>query len=195
MAKVKQLKEKEISADPKVMKAWTDDELYHKQTELTTKSADLVRDMQKREYEIDFKSKKLLNDLLKFLEKDAAWGHTTATGLIMLYHNLREAKEAAKSKDWNGRVKLRAANVTILWSMVTQMTGTGFYQAKAFVELMAQIGESLSSVTQTVHLDNQELRDVHANLGFIEGEMEQRQLEIKNDSNLKEEVDPVVETV
>ena len=49
MAKVKQLKEKEISADPKVMKAWTDDELYHKQTELTTTSAELVREMQKRE--------------------------------------------------------------------------------------------------------------------------------------------------
>ena len=43
--------------------------------------------MQEREYEIDFRSKKLLNELLKFLEKDAEWGHTTATGLIMLYHN------------------------------------------------------------------------------------------------------------
>ena len=195
MAKVKQLKEKEISADPKVMKAWTDDELYHKQTELTTTSAELVREMQKREYEIDFKSKKLLNDLLKFLEKEAEWGHTTATGLIMLYHNLSEAKEATKSKDWDGNVKLRAANVTILWGMVTKMTGKGFYTAKAFVELMAQIGQSLSSVTQKVHEDNQELRDVHANLGFIESEMEARKLEIKNDSNLKEEVDPVVETV
>jgi hypothetical protein len=60
---------------------------------------------------------------------------------------------------------------------------------------MAQIGQSLSSVTQKVHEDNQELRDVHANLGFIESEMEARKLEIKNDSNLKEEVDPVVETV
>tara|TARA_B100001057_G_scaffold298711_1_gene298843 strand:- start:812 stop:1402 length:591 start_codon:yes stop_codon:yes gene_type:complete len=193
MAKVKQLKEKEISADPKVMKAWTDDELYKKQTELTTYSAELVRDMQAREYEIDFKSKKLLNELLKFLEKDAEWGHTTATGLIMLYHNLREAKEATKEKDWDGNIKLRAANVTILWTMVTKMTGKGFYSAKNFVELMAQIGQSLSTVTQKVHEDNQELRDVHANLGFIENEMENRKLEMQNETSLKDEVDPVVE--
>ena len=26
---------------------------------------------------------------MKFLEKEADWGHTTATGLIMLYSNLK----------------------------------------------------------------------------------------------------------
>ena len=133
--------------------------------------------MSSREYEVDFKSVKLLNMLIKFLEKDAPWGHTTATGLIMLYHNMREQKELAKSKEWNGIVKLRAANTTILWQMVTKMTGSGFYEAKTFVELMAQVGESLSSAVQKCHADNQELRDVHSELAKIESEIDRMNVE------------------
>lgn len=192
MAKVKKLEKNEIISKEREMSA---EELKTRQNELNQKTEDLVKEMQEREYEVDFKSKKLLNDLLKFLEKDAPWGHTTATGLIMLYHNLREAKEAAKDKDWKGNVKLRAANVTILWTMVTKMTGTGFYQAKAFVELMAQIGQSLSTATQKVHEDNQALRDVHAELGLVEAEMERRDVEGPEGKNLKSEVDPVIENM
>ncbi len=162
MAKVKQM-------NP--TKKWEDmtvKELESLLEETNAKSESLVKEMSAREYEIDFKSAKLLNSLIKFLEKDAPWGHTTATGLIMLYHNMREQKEFAKAKDWNGVVKLRAANTTILWTMVTKMTGSGFYEAKNFVELMAQVGESLSNAVQKCHEDNQELRDTHQDLSKIE---------------------------
>ena len=164
MAKVKQMKpETTNNWDGKSVK-----ELQNIQKDLHEKSETLVKEMSEREYEIDFKNTKLLNSLIKFLEKDAPWGHTTATGLIMLYHNMREQKEVAKAKDWNGIVKLRAANTTILWTMVTKMTGSGFYEAKNFVELMAQVGESLSNAVQKCHEDNQELRDVHTDLSKIE---------------------------
>jgi len=164
MAKVKQMK-------PETTNDWESksvEELESLMKEKNELSETLVKEMSEREYEIDFKNTKILNSLIKFLEKDAPWGHTTATGLIMLYHNMREQKEVAKAKDWNGIVKLRAANTTILWTMVTKMTGSGFYEAKSFVELMAQVGESLSTAVQKCHTDNQELRDVHTELSKLE---------------------------
>jgi len=180
MAKVKQMKpENEQVTTTSEWETKSSAELKDIQKELHEKSETLVKEMSEREYEIDFKNAKLLNSLIKFLEKDAPWGHTTATGLIMLYHNMREQKEIAKGKDWNGVIKLRAANTTILWTMVTKMTGSGFYEAKNFVELMAQVGESLSNAVQKCHEDNQELRDVHTDLSKIENlitEVSQKEL-------------------
>jgi hypothetical protein len=148
------------------------EQLKAREAELDKINEDLIKEMQVREYEIDFKTKKVFDRLLKFLEKDAPWGHTTATGLIMLYHNLREAKELVKEKEFKGLIPVRSTSVTILWQMVTKMTGTGFYEAKSFVELMANVGESLSEAVQKVQEDNQALRDNHAELALLQQEID-----------------------
>ena len=149
----------------------TIEQLKAKEAELDQINEDLIKEMQEREYPVDFKTKKVFDKLLKFLEKDAPWGHTTATGLIMLYHNLREAKEVVKDKEFNGIVAVRSTSVTILWQMVTKMTGSGFYEAKSFVELMANVGESLSEAVQNVQKDNQSLRDNHSELAKVQQEL------------------------
>ena len=149
----------------------TVEQLKTRESELDQINENLIKEMQEREYPVDFKTKKVFDKLLKFLEKDAPWGHTTATGLIMLYHNLREAKELVKDKEFNGIVAVRSTIVTILWQMVTKMTGSGFYEAKSFVELMANVGESLSEAVQNVQKDNQSLRDNHSELAKVQQEL------------------------
>lgn len=173
-------------------------ELLAEQKELFETNEALLKEMQEREYSIDLKSKKIFDGLLKFLEKDAPWGHTTATGLIMLYHNLREQKEFTKAQDWDGSIKLRSANVTIMWSMVTKMTGKGFYEAKSFVELMAVCGESLSKAVQAAHNDNAKLRENHHNLSIIDDQLASDNYindvdDAISKSTLANEVDPVIE--
>ena len=155
----------------------TVEQLKTRESELDQINENLIKEMQEREYPVDFKTKKVFDKLLKFLEKDAPWGHTTATGLIMLYHNLREAKEVVKDKDFKGLVPVRSTSVTILWQMVTKMTGNGFYEAKSFVELMANVGESLSTAVQKVQEDNQALRDNHAELAKVQQEIDQLSVE------------------
>jgi hypothetical protein len=176
-------------------------ELLAEQKELFETSEVLIKEMQEREYPIDMKSKKIFDSLLKFLEKDAPWGHTTATGLIMLYHNLREQKPITMTQDWDGVINLRSANVTILWSMVTKMTGNGFYEAKSFVELMSVCGESLSKAVQQSHGDNSKLRETHARLSSIDDQLssgafvndiESDDSSITSPLSIAEEVDPVV---
>jgi len=162
----------------------------------------LVKEMQEREYEIDFQNAKVFNHLLKFLEKNAPWGHTTATGLIMLYSNLKQQKSIIKSLQdkWDGKVAVRAANVQIFWTMVTKMTGSGFYEARNFVELMAAIGESLSNAVQQVNIDNTELRETHAEVNRVESILsnperyiDDVEVEAEVEKSLADEVDPVVE--
>jgi len=176
-------------------------ELLAQQKELFETGERLLKEMQQREYTIELKEKKIFDRLIKFLEKDAPWGHTTATGLVMLYHNLREEKEKMlKEKEWNGKIKLRSANVTILWSMVTKMSGNGFHEAKAFIELMAVCGESLSKAVQNAHQDNQELRENHAKLSQIDDRLSDPDTinDIEDTAvetvSIADEVDPIVES-
>jgi hypothetical protein len=167
---------------------------------------DLLKTLQTNEYEIPFGSTKLYKQLCKFLEKDAEWGHTTATGLVMLYSNLRENAKATQLKDWDGIIKLRGTSITILWSMVTSMKGKGFFEARNFIELMAEMGQDLSTVVGKVHTDNQALRDNHVKLSELDTEVNQPDiiLDVAIDeydkaeeelNKLMDEVDPVVETV
>ena len=167
---------------------------------------DLLRNLQKNEYDIPMAKAKLYKQLMKFLEKDAEWGHTTATGLVMLYSNLKENSKTVQSKDWDGIVKLRGTSITILWTMVTSMKGKGFFEARNFIELMAAFGQDLSEVVQKVHKDNQALRDNHVRLSELDTEVNNPDviLDVAIDkyneaeqelTDLMNEVDPVVETV
>ena len=181
-------------------------EIITDKREALKKNEDLLRNLQTNEYDIPMTSAKLYKQLMKFLEKDAEWGHTTATGLVMLYSNLKENSKAVQSKDWDGIVKLRGTSITILWTMVTSMKGKGFFEARNFIELMAAFGQDLSTVVQKVHVDNSALRDNHARLSELDNEVNNPDviLDVAIDkyneaeeelTDLMNEVDPVVETV
>jgi|TARA_R110000782_G_scaffold35232_3_gene84259 hypothetical protein len=181
-------------------------EIIKDKREALKKNEDLLRDLQTNEYDIPMSSPKLYKQLMKFLEKDAEWGHTTATGLVMLYSNLKENSKIVQSKDWDGIVKLRGTSITILWTMVTSMKGKGFFEARNFIELMAAFGQDLSTVVQKVHVDNSALRENHAKLSELDTEVNHPDviLDVAIDkyneaeeelTDLMNEVDPVVETV
>ena len=184
------------SADARVLEPKS--VLLARHKELVEQSDDLVQEMQKREYQIEFGNYKVYKKLIKFLEKDAEWSHQTAAGLIMLYNNLMESKGIANKADWDGVLALRSANVGILWKMLIGMKGNGFYEARNFVELMMECGEQVSKSMQQVHADNQELRDMHTDIAKIEQDLNMGNFEDDTDEELEineslaNEVDPVV---
>tara|TARA_R100000541_G_scaffold45016_1_gene52076 strand:- start:43 stop:696 length:654 start_codon:yes stop_codon:yes gene_type:complete len=181
-------------------------EIIKDKKEALKKNEDLLRDLQTNEYDIPMAKAKLYKQLMKFLEKDAEWGHTTATGLVMLYSNLKENSKAVQAKDWDGIVKLRGTSITILWTMVTSMKGKGFFEARNFIELMAEFGQDLSIVVQKVHEDNAALRANHVKLSELDTEVNHPDviLDVAIDgyneadtelSKLMDEVDPIVDGV
>ena len=179
-SKIEALKQENTEAVQEEVKEIKEEKLFKKselldeQKSLLEANEKLLKEMQKREYDVEFKTFKIFDKLYKFIEKEAPWGHTTAAGLIMLYHNLKEQKlEIRKAKiegedKWDGIVKLRSTNVSILWQMLTRMTGTGFYQARDFVEIMATIGETISTAHNKVMEDNQGIRDNHTRLAKVD---------------------------
>ncbi len=190
------VEKKEIEA-PKVV--YKKSEVLKEHKEVSEANDKLIKVSQETEYEITLKNKKIFDRLIKFLEKDAPWGHTTATGLIMLFNNMAEQRKVTQDKDWNGILKLRSASISILWTMITKMTGAGFYEARTFVELMAICGESLSKAVQTVSESHTAIRELHQRLATLDdlidnpdtiNDVEETEETTKS---LAEEVDPIVE--
>jgi len=147
-------------------------EIIADKKEALKKNEDLLRALQTNEYDIPVGSVKLYKQIMKFLEKEADWGHTTATGLIMLYSNLKEQQPVTREKDCDGIIKLRGTSITIFWTMITSMKGKGFFAARDFVEMMAAFGADLSKVVGKVHEDNQALRDNHAEVALLQQEID-----------------------
>ncbi len=202
MAKtVKLNEEKEAEYTPRKMS-----EIIADKKAALKNNEDLIRALQTNEYDIPVGSPKLYKQIMKFLEKEAEWGHTTATGLIMLYSNMKEQQPATREKDWDGNIKLRGTSITIFWTMITSMKGKGFFAARDFVELMAAFGSDLSKVVGQVHEDNQALRENHGRMAELDKEVNHPDviLDVAIDeyskaeeelNKLMDEVDPVVETV
>lgn len=184
-------------------------ELIAQRDELDKKSQEMLSESQKIEYKISFGTKKVFTECMKYLEKNSPWNAYTAAGLIMLYNNMNEQKDAIKKmegegKTWDGIVKLRTANISILWKMLTQMTGTGFYAAKDFVGVMAKIGEDVTKAIQQVDKRNAEVREIHTQLEKIMTRIENPDENVEMDADpstvdktsmeqLKEEVAPTAD--
>lgn len=184
-------------------------ELIAQRDELDKKSQEMLSESQKIEYKISFGTKKVFTECMKYLEKNSPWNAYTAAGLIMLYNNMNEQKEVIKKmegdgKTWDGIVKLRTANITILWKMLTQMTGTGFYAAKDFVGVMAKIGDDVTKAIQQVDKRNAEVREIHTQLEKIMSRIENPDENVEIDvdlcninktsmEQLKDEVAPAAE--
>lgn len=164
MAKENKVKTEEKNANTLELKSV----LLSKQKELEDRNDVLLKEMQERNYELSFENKKIFNQLMKYLEHKADWKHTTASGLVMLYNNLRESKLLVQSKDWDNTIKLRAANIATLYNMMLNMSGKGYFEAADFIGLMASIGESLSNSYNKFNEDNQALRDAHTDLAQID---------------------------
>jgi hypothetical protein len=161
-------------------------ELLAEQTKLVEDNDRFLKEMQEREYVISFNDKKVFNRLVKFLEKDAQWGHTTAAGLIMLYNNIRQNKSAVQAENWDGNITLRAASVGIMWQMLMKMSGNGFFEARDFVELMANIGETVSKAYEKVNEDNYDLREAHTKLARVDQALDEGQFIDDTVNNVEE---------
>ena len=168
--------------------------LLAKQKELNSKVESLLTEIQSKEYVVEIGTKKLFNQLMKFLEKDAKWTNATAAGLIMLYSNMKEQQQLI-TQDWDGNIKLRSSSVIVFWSMLSKMEGSGFYEARSFVELMAACGKSLTDAVNKTNKETDVLRSLHSELSVIDDKLANGNYEddgVSEDLSLKEEVNPSI---
>ena len=145
------------------------------------------------EFEID-KTKqnvgrKAYKTLMDYLNKDINWTAKTAPGLMVLVRNMDENKFWVRSQDFNNVITLRSSNILVLWrSIIEEMSGKGYYEARAFLECWANVGKSLSDAVRDIQKLHEGTRELGTFLNTIEDEFE------RSEDDLPEEPDAPVPT-
>lgn len=188
-------------------------ELSYKKSELKPVLDDLakefekeLREEQEREYHIEIgtvdsetgntNGKKIFKELLEYIQKDVEWTAKTAPGLMMLDRNMQENKPWVQSKEFDGVIVLRSANVLVLWrSVLEEMHGKGSFEAKKFLACWANCGKAITDAVRDIQLKHESTRILGANLNSVEDEYEKSVNDIPEDeveTSTKDEVAPEV---
>jgi len=142
----------------------TKDELKDKIQEIEAYADDILMKTQSIEYEIDIKESASFNWVKNYLQKDVPYGNATAISLLSLQNNWQAERDRVKSKEWDGKIYLRGANITALWTMLKDFKGTGMSQARGYLQVIANVGQGCQTAMVKVQNDTQHLRDIHTEL-------------------------------
>ena len=152
-----------------------------------------VRPLSREELNV---GRKAFRTLIDYLYKDVNWTAKTAAGLMVLVRNMEENKPWVKSPEFDNIIMLRSSNVLVLWrSVLEEMSGKGYYEARAFLECWANCGKGLSEAVRDIQKMHENVRILGNNLNTIEDEYERSENDIEQSEvelTTQEEVAPEV---
>ncbi len=179
MAKEKENMTEEVVSKPK--KSDLIKEQVDLEKQYTTESAAMLE----QTYSVKVGTKSNFEKLIKYIEHDVEFDHSTATGIALLFSNLKQQKPFTREHDWNGSILLKTSSCLVLWKSLMSYKGKGFYEAKAFLEMIQLIGPELSNAVKTIDEKNVALRGLHNRLNEIDNILDSGEFE--NDLTEEEE--------
>jgi hypothetical protein len=203
--KEKNTKQEEV-AQPKPKKS----ELLKEQVTLEKQYADGFKANLNEIYTVKVGSKKNFNSILKIVEHDAEFDHSSAVALKMLHSNLKQQKQFVREDDWNGTIQLIQGSCVTLWKILMAYKGHGVFEVDHFLDVIQDLGQDLSKTIKTIDEKNESIRGLHTRLNQIyniidSGEYENDVTEeeekqilaksdmiIKKEQEIEDEVEPVV---
>lgn len=142
-------------------------ELLKEQISLEKQYTDGTQAMLEETYSVKVGTKGNFDRLSKYIEHDADFDHSTATGIALLYSNLKQQKRFTREDDWNGVIQLKTSSCLVLWKSLMTYHGKGFFEAKAFLEMIQLVGPEVSNAVKTIEDKNTSLRGLHNRLNEI----------------------------
>jgi hypothetical protein len=157
MAKAKSLNElKDLRAQLEV-------EVNEAQTELAT-----------REYSVDLENTQNINAILKQIDKSYEWNIKNAAFLINLYDSITDQKRInATAEEKTAVIKLNNVQINTLYTVLTNINGTGIEAARTFTRLLTNVGAQISEALKEMADDNKVVQEKHVQLAELDVAIEQ----------------------
>lgn len=179
-----ELQEKsDLGADTTELQKKSD--LIKEQIELEKQYEDGTVTMLEETYSVKIGSKGNFDRLVKMVEHDFEFNYNTATGLALLYSNLKQQKPFTREEEWNGNIFLKTSSCLMMWQFITTYKGTGFFDARAFLEMIQFVGPDVSKHVRIINDKQKALRGLHLRLDEIDNLLDEGKYE--NDLTEEEE--------
>ena len=148
-------------------------ELVEMQSDLSNTAGEVGNTLSAIKYPVKFEKEKLVVNIMKYFEKNAKWKHADVPMLISCYLALKEIKETGL--DENGCGGLGQNDLNTIYQTFLQGEGVGYFDARKHLTLITEIGKPISDAMQVLGKNNEELRDIHTKLSYIDSEISLRQ--------------------
>lgn len=146
----------------KDLRAQLEIEVNEAQTELAT-----------REYSVDLENTQNINAILKQIDKSYEWNIKNAAFLINLYDSIADQKRInANAEEKTSVVKLNNLQINTLYTVLTNITGTGIEAARTFTRLLTNVGAQISEALKEMADDNKVVQQKHVELAELDIEIE-----------------------
>ena len=142
----------------KDLRAQLEIEVNEAQTELAT-----------REYSVDLENTQNINAILKQIDKSYEWNIKNAAFLINLYDSITDQKKInANAEEKTSVILLNSMQLNTLYTVLTNITGTGIESARTFTRLLTNVGAQISEALKQTADDNKVVQQKHVELAELD---------------------------
>lgn len=142
----------------KDLRAQLEIEVNEKQEELAT-----------MEYTVDVEEVKNVSAILKQIDKSYTWDIKNAAFLINLYDTLTDQKRIMlNDKDASTEIALNSLQLNTLYTVLTNITGTGIESARLFTRLLTNVGAQITAALNEMADNNKVIQSKHVELAELD---------------------------
>ena len=142
----------------KDLRAQLEIEVNEAQTELAT-----------REYSVNLENTQNINAILKQIDKSYEWNIKNAAFLINLYDSITDQKKInANAEEKTSVILLNSMQLNTLYTVLTNITGTGIESARTFTRLLTNVGAQISEALKQTADDNKVVQQKHVELAELD---------------------------
>jgi hypothetical protein len=142
----------------KDLRAQLEIEVNEAQTELAT-----------REYSVNLENTQNINAILKQIDKSYEWNIKNAAFLINLYDSITDQKKInANAEEKTSAILLNSMQLNTLYTVLTNISGTGIESARTFTRLLTNVGAQISEALKQTADDNKVVQQKHVELAELD---------------------------
>jgi len=150
-------KEKSIN-ELKDLRAQLEIEVNETQAELAT-----------RTYEVNLENTQNANAILKQIDKSYQWNIKNAAFIINLHDSIVDQKKInAIATEKTPVILLNSIQLNTLYTVLTNITGTGIESARTFTRLLTNVGAQISNALKQTADDNKIVQEKHVALAELD---------------------------
>lgn len=150
-------------------KQLTLEELKEKRSVLEAEVNEAQSKLAEKSYTVELESETNLNAVLKQIDKSYEWSIINAALVVNLYDSLKAEKAANRiSTEGTTSVQLRSVDLNTLYSVLTNINGTGVEAARTFTRLLANIGAQITASINEMSDANKQIQEMHVQLAELD---------------------------
>jgi len=143
-------------------------ELLEEQKTLVEQYEKGTEELMNREFIVKIGTRAKVNSLQKFVVHELPSDYYKASGVMMLYSNIKQQKPFTKAADWDGTIILNMISIKALYAGFQEWKGKGAFETMAFLELLKDVAPELIKHIKTIGECQDSLRGLHVRLSEID---------------------------